>query len=164
MLFIMLPVAVGAKSGQTTIRQQMEWLHKSHKINFTFDASLPVDRPYHGPSLKGLSLDKALATLFEGSGISYKLVGKYVILSKAPSSVNHAEAPRPPKSSPPAARHTLSGYVRDEGGETLINATVWDETTGQGTTTNAYGFYSLTLPLPAGGEPCGLHRDGVHRR
>lgn len=36
--------------------------------------------------------------------------------------------------------------MRDAGGETLINATVWDETTGTGTTTNAYGFYSLTLP------------------
>ena len=147
MLFIMLPVVVGAKSGQTTIRQQMEWLHKSHKINFTFDASLPVDRPYHGPSLKGMSLDKALATLFEGTGISYKLVGKYVILSKAPAPVRHAEAPRPVRPSPPSTvRHTLSGYVRDTGGETLINATVWDETTGVGTMTNAYGFYSLTLP------------------
>ena len=143
----MLPAAVGAKSGQTTIRQQMEWLHKSHKVNFTFDASLPVDRSYHGPSLKGLSLDKALATLFEGTGISYKMTGKYIILSKAPAPVHHAEAPRPVKPSPHAAvRHTLSGYVRDSGGETLINATVWDETTGTGTTTNAYGFYSITLP------------------
>lgn len=145
-LFIMLPVAGKAKSAPTTIRQQMEWFHKTHKVNFTFDASLPVDKPYHGPSLKGQPLDKALKMLFEGSGISYKVMGKYVILSRSPSPVHPVVVPHPAKPSPPPVRHTLSGYVRDAGGETLINATVWDETTGTGTTTNAYGFYSLTLP------------------
>ena len=142
----MLPVAGKAKSGPTTIRQQMEWFHKTHKVNFTFDASLPVDKPYHGPSLKGQPLDKALKMLFEGSGISYKVMGKYVILSRSPSPVHPVVVPHPAKPSPSPVRHTLSGYVRDAGGETLINATVWDETTGTGTTTNAYGFYSLTLP------------------
>ena len=139
-----MPALAGSKGGETTIRQQMEWLHKTKKVNFTFDASLPVDRAYRGPSLKGLPLDKALSTLFEGTGISYKVSGKYVILSKPPT--RHKDAPRPAKAVPPAARHTLSGYVRDTGGETLINVTVWDETSGLGTTTNAYGFYSLTLP------------------
>jgi len=143
-LFIVMPALAGSKGGETTIRQQMEWLHKTKKVNFTFDASLPVDRAYRGPSLKGLPLDKALSTLFEGTGISYKVSGKYVILSKPPT--RHKDAPRPAKAVPPAARHTLSGYVRDTGGETLINVTVWDETSGLGTTTNAYGFYSLTLP------------------
>lgn len=41
---------------------------------------------------------------------------------------------------------TLSGYLRGDNGETLINATVYDLTTGVGTTTNEYGFFSLTLP------------------
>lgn len=144
-ILIMLPVTVGAKSRQTTIRQQMEWLHKTKKVNFTYDASLPVGNAYSGPSLKGMPLDKALSTLFAGTGIAYKISGKYVILSleKVPAH----DRLQPHKSNPqPARRHTLSGYVRDSGGETLINATVWDETTGTGTTTNAYGFYSITLP------------------
>ncbi len=39
---------------------------------------------------------------------------------------------------------TISGTVRDEGtGETLIGATVFIEETGVGSSTNAYGFYSL---------------------
>ena len=144
-ILIMLPVTAGAKSRQTTIRQQMEWLHKTKKVNFTYDASLPVGNAYSGPSLKGMPLDKALSTLFAGTGIAYKISGKYVILSleKVPAH----DRLQPHKSNPqPARRHTLSGYVRDSGGETLINATVWDETTGTGTTTNAYGFYSITLP------------------
>ena len=36
--------------------------------------------------------------------------------------------------------------MKDSGGESLINATVYDLTTRQGTTTNEYGFYSITLP------------------
>ncbi len=42
---------------------------------------------------------------------------------------------------------TLSGYVHDaENGETLIGVTLYDKKSRQGTTTNPYGFFSLTLP------------------
>lgn len=41
---------------------------------------------------------------------------------------------------------TVSGYVSDAGGETLIGANVYvKDKPVKGTTTNAYGFYSLTL-------------------
>ena len=46
-----------------------------------------------------------------------------------------------------AQRYTISGYVRDAAAEeTMIGATVYDHVSGSGTVTNAYGFYSLTLP------------------
>lgn len=42
---------------------------------------------------------------------------------------------------------TLSGHVTDAAsGEVLIGATVYDMRTGKGVVTNAFGFYSLTLP------------------
>ena len=42
---------------------------------------------------------------------------------------------------------TLSGYLRDaETGEELLFASVYVEGSSKGTTTNLYGFYSLTLP------------------
>lgn len=44
-------------------------------------------------------------------------------------------------------KFTISGEILDgETGETLIAATVFAPKTGDGTVTNAYGFYSLTLP------------------
>lgn len=44
-------------------------------------------------------------------------------------------------------KHTISGYVKDlETGEGLIGANVFDQTQLIGTTTNVYGFFSLTLP------------------
>lgn len=44
--------------------------------------------------------------------------------------------------------HTISGYVKDDAsGETLIGANVFVESDPtNGTTTNTYGFYSVTLP------------------
>ncbi len=47
-----------------------------------------------------------------------------------------------------AQKYTISGYVRDaKTGENLIGAAVYDARSGSGTATNAYGFYSLTLPV-----------------
>ena len=48
---------------------------------------------------------------------------------------------------PSVAQHyTVSGYVTDAAAEeTMIGATLYDRTSGSGTVTNAYGFYSLTL-------------------
>ena len=65
---------------------------------------------------------------------------------------------RPPDSFPPGPRrrageaqgdlkHTLSGYVEDAAsGEKLIGAVLHEPSLRQGTTTNRYGFFSLTLP------------------
>jgi hypothetical protein len=42
---------------------------------------------------------------------------------------------------------TISGYIKDQNtGETLIGAAVYEDETLTGTSTNTYGFYSLTLP------------------
>ncbi|MEL7147417.1 MAG: carboxypeptidase-like regulatory domain-containing protein, partial [Bacteroidota bacterium] len=43
--------------------------------------------------------------------------------------------------------HTISGYIQDQAtGENLIGATVYSLGDEQGTVTNYYGFFSLTLP------------------
>lgn len=49
-----------------------------------------------------------------------------------------------------AQHYTVSGYVTDlTAEETMIGATLYDHTSGSGTVTNAYGYYSLTLPAGA---------------
>jgi len=46
-----------------------------------------------------------------------------------------------------AQRATVSGIITQKGsGETLIGASVYNSKTKQGTTSNHYGFYSITLP------------------
>jgi len=44
-------------------------------------------------------------------------------------------------------QYTMSGTITDaKTGETIIGASVIPENSGKGTASNAYGFYSLTLP------------------
>ena len=46
-----------------------------------------------------------------------------------------------------AQQITLSGYITDSASsEVLIGATVYDETSHKGTSSNNFGFYSITLP------------------
>ncbi|MEZ4721489.1 MAG: TonB-dependent receptor [Flavobacteriales bacterium] len=46
-----------------------------------------------------------------------------------------------------AQNFTVSGFVEDvKSGEKLIGANIYDPVTYKGTSSNAYGFYSLTLP------------------
>lgn len=44
-------------------------------------------------------------------------------------------------------KHTISGYIEDlASGEKLIGANIIDLNSGEGTITNTYGYFSLTLP------------------
>ncbi len=46
-----------------------------------------------------------------------------------------------------AQQYTVSGYIKEaSSGENLIGANVFDKPTASGTSSNNYGFYSLTLP------------------
>ena len=94
---------------------EMDWLHAARGINFIYDATLNTGKPYRGPTLKGLDTDRALSTLFAGSGIDYKRKGNYVTLrpakktsSPAPSVRRSAQVKAPAQS---RHRHTISGYV-----------------------------------------------------
>lgn len=133
----------------TTIRQQMDWLHRIRKINFVYDSLLDgeLNIKYHGPDIQHLSVKKALKALFGKTHILYNINANYVILKRKPvqqistsyTNINH-------KVQQVQCRHTLSGYVRDESGESLINATIYDLTDGIGTT--PMNMVSFRLPCP----------------
>ena len=54
--------------------------------------------------------------------------------------VSHAQSAQ-------ANNYTISGHIADaSNGEQLLGATVWCGALSSGAGTNAYGFYSLTLP------------------
>ncbi|TAE22102.1 MAG: TonB-dependent receptor [Cytophagales bacterium] len=82
---------------------------------------------------------------------------RYLLLAGVAFSVHTAfsqtpnqPAPRPaaPRSATTRSVATVSGYVREAGSrEALIGVNVYLPGTSTGTTTNTYGFYSLTLPV-----------------
>ena len=124
--------SLGTSAQTLTVRQQMERLQEERGISFVYDSALTLDMSYQGKPLRELPLEQALDQLFARTNISYKVQGTHVLLKKGQERK--------------VQRWTVSGHVRDGQGETLINATVYDLTTHQGTMTNEYGYFSLTLP------------------
>lgn len=126
---LILPLSLHAqhKVHSCTVRQQMEAVKKEYAVNFVYDASLKLDIPYIGKLLKGRDLHSALNELFHHTDIKWEVNGKHVLLSRK-------------------KEYTLSGYVYQHDGETVINATIWDVTTATGTLSNEHGFFSITLP------------------
>ena len=81
----------------------------------------------------GATAPALLRCVLEGTGLQARRLpsGTFVIEEEAPSD----------------ERHTVSGYVEDaETGERLAGAAVYAPDHQVGTTTNRYGFFSLTLP------------------
>ena len=87
------------------------------------------------------SLQSILDRLLPPLGVQYFISENQVILKPEPS------LPAAGTGNKPEEKFTLSGYLRDKAsGEVLIGANVYDKVSWLGTTTNSYGFYSLTLP------------------
>ena len=137
LILLLLTSLVAEAKPPTTVKQQMDYLHKTHHMNFVYDADIDVERSYYGPNISGMKLTDALRNVFQGTDIDWEVQGRYILLHKREIKVQQKRVQQ---------RHTLSGFVRDGNGESLINATVFDLTTRQGTTSNEYGFFSLTLP------------------
>lgn len=111
---------------RVTLEDMMGQVKQVYPVSFVYDASIRLDIPYTGKKLGMVSLESTLETLFHHTNIKWEIDGSYVILKKL-------------------LTYTLSGYVYQDNGETVVNATVWDMTSNVGTLTNEHGFYSLTL-------------------
>ena len=61
----------------------MEAIHKEYGMNFIYDSSLIIDIPYDGRATSHMKdLEASLKTLFADSGIEYKVMKKYTVLTK----------------------------------------------------------------------------------
>lgn len=122
-----------------TVGRVLKTIEKKTGTHFTYvNKYLPLKKRVD-ISVENKTVREVLDELFRGNNIEYLIVEGEVVL-------------RPARQIPPAKgitlkNHTLSGYIREaSGGESLIGATVFIEALATGTVSNAYGFYSITLP------------------
>lgn len=143
-LFLLAPTAVSQTMLDTPVSLQLEGVKLSQAldeitnqtdISFSYSTrSIPVDQKV-SINATNQPLKSVLDDLLLGMNVEYALVEGKVILRKSRSTDQTKQS------------FTVSGYLRDsEDGETLIGATVLVDGLGVGTITNAYGFYSITLP------------------
>ena len=84
-----------------------------------------------------ITLGELLNALGKNTGLRFSLVEKQIVVK--PAKIQVLEKENEPL--------TISGYVKESTtGEVLIGATIMVESLQKGAVTNAYGFYSITLP------------------
>ncbi len=87
--------------------------------------------------IKNKTVREALAQILPAS-VMYRAKNNYIILKEKPQNKTQKT-------------QQVSGYVYDANNERKIaNASVYDKTTLQSTTTDQYGFYSITVPANTG--------------
>lgn len=139
MLLIYIPVQASGWDWRTKISisvkdQPLEMicmiLEKEYGIHFSYSRNVVDLTPLVTVNIHNRPLKKALEDIFAPYDIHFARIGDQIVLTAK----NHPT-------------HTISGYVQDDGtGEKLIGATVYSPIQRVGTTTNQFGFFSLTLP------------------
>lgn len=131
-----------------TIRQEMNKIEREKKVFFVYDSKLNFNVPYNGRRLETMPLAKALDLLFRNSDYAWTQKGSTIILTKkkrqtGKSPINRRPVVQPVKKAP--KHYTISGYIRDNNREPLINVNVFDVDLREGTLSNANGAFSLIL-------------------
>lgn len=126
-LAIVLIVYAPVYSQDTSIGQRIKELKKTQKLHVVFDSKLNLKAP-------------ANSVKWEQKGNNIFLIPKEKDTPKEKTNLPTGKKKKQKN------KHTISGYVKDENEEPLINATIFDENTQMATMTNEHGFFSLTLP------------------
>jgi hypothetical protein len=117
-------------------------ISKKGNINFSYNPrKLPVSARV-SLEAENQTIRKVLDDLLTPLKIGYFVSENQIVLKPDDSHINQNT-----ELNKASRKYTLSGYVRDEAnGEVLIGVNIYDKNTYTGTTSNAFGFYSLTLP------------------
>lgn len=122
-------------------------IEKADRLFFSYESSMLKEFRHVSLTVRDESLSYCLKRLFGPLPLVYRMTGHYVILKRKPR------------------QYTISGFVRDSASyESLIAATVVERSSGKGSVSNNYGFYSITLPPGkvvlsssyVGYEPCSV--------
>ena len=102
-------------------------------INISFGNYPQLSKKQISVRFRNRSLKFILQELLKSTDLGFRQIGQQIVLYR-----------RPPK---PERRYTIRGFVEDNfNAEKLIAANIYDPDSYRGTSTNYYGFYSLTLP------------------
>ncbi len=116
-----------------TLEEFVKRIENSTGFSFIYGEEVKIN---HRLTLdvKQKTIPEILDLAFANEPVKYQITGRHILLQKK-------------KQKPVSRKFTISGYVTDgTSSETLIGANILESRQQQGTTTNPYGFYSITLP------------------
>lgn len=129
------PKKISVQLRDATLVEFIQLIERITDYSFVYNEDIDISEKIT-LDLKEKTLQEVLNEAFAYQPVSYWISGKHILLQKAK-----------PKPKPGSRKYTISGYITDrESQETLIGANVLETRSSNGTTTNSYGFYTITLP------------------
>lgn len=142
-MVLLIPIQIYAQDANTrltltlhnaTLKEFTQAIENSTGYSFIYSEEISIKHKIN-LIVKEKPLYEILDLVFENEAINYRFSGRYILLQKKKKLKNVSR------------KFTISGYVTDgTSSETLIGTNIFESRQNQGTTTNPYGFYSITLP------------------
>ncbi len=105
-------------------------LENNYNLKFAYSSDIVKVNKKVSIHVQNQPIEKALYELFKSFPVAYQINGNSIVLYKKQQT-----------------NYTISGYLREHGsGELLIGVIINIESANITTTSNGYGFYSITLP------------------
>jgi hypothetical protein len=134
---------ISIKMNEKPLADIIDEIGKVGQINFSYSSQMINTSRIISIKAKNKAIKDILDEILVKNDIEYVIVENQVILKQKKKEV----VVKPEDNPKEKKKFTISGYLKDKlTGEILIGAYVYAKGTYFGTTTNAYGFYSLTLP------------------
>lgn len=115
-------------------------------VRFTYNEQIAKSNIKVSIDASNKSLKDVLAIAFTDQPVKYSVLDKEVFIRLDPEKSKKDEAGPAANPAQNSEKYTISGTVKSKSsGETLIAVTIRVAGTNQATTSNEYGFYSLTL-------------------
>jgi len=130
-----------------SLRTVLDQIEEQSGLSFSYGSRLLNEEDPVSLHMESQPLEAVLKKLFRERNVTFKIMERQIVLKKAKRLKVEVEAGlNAGDSQVEQLQFTFSGYVKDaRTGEMLIGATISIPGGKEGTITNNYGFYSLTL-------------------
>ena len=126
------------KGDNVTLKYVFAEIEKQTQHSVDYDADVVnVNQTVSVKNASG-SLSHALSTVLANTGYSYRINGQHIVINKRDN--NQGQIQRNT-----GARKKVSGTIKDENGEPVIGATVFEKGTKNGTVTDLDGNFTISV-------------------
>jgi hypothetical protein len=134
-------------ANELPMREVLDEIEEQSGLIFSYNSRLIDEDEHISIRASELSLEEVLTKLFSGRKITFEVFEKQIVIKRSRRLIVDLDAKVFTDSITfLPLKFTVSGYVIDsQTGEILIGATITIPGGAQGTITNNYGFYSMTL-------------------
>ncbi len=129
------------------LREVLDRIEEQTGLSFSYSSRLIDDEEPVSIHVIDIALDSALEVVFTDRKVRFEVVERQIVLKRSRRlKVDMKAVVIAPGPDNTPVQFTISGYVKDSrSGEILIGATISIPGGMEGTITNNYGFYSLTM-------------------